>query len=209
MDGRSEATAAAAAPTGAASARARLSTPALVRAAVVDRYDALFPRVHRYIAVRIGSTDAAEDLAADVFVRALRAATSYKDTGRPIEAWIFRIAHNLVVDHLRKRERSANIVPLTGTEQIDSGERTGERLERAQDIALLNQALEHLTEAQRQVIALRFGAGLRSDTVGEMLGKNAGAVRYLQHAAIEKLRKVLANMGMEMPSAVAGEEAAS
>ncbi|MEE8517502.1 MAG: sigma-70 family RNA polymerase sigma factor [Dehalococcoidia bacterium] len=162
-----------------------------VRQAIVLLYESAFERVHRYIALRIGFIHEAEDISSEVFLKALRSAGSYRDTGKPLEAWVFRIAHNLVVDHLRKQSRTGVNVPLDGAETLASVETVHERIERREDAEELHRALKGLTEPQRQVIALRFGAGMSSEEVADVLGKRSGAVRYLQHAAIEKLRKEL------------------
>ena len=162
-----------------------------VRHAIVLLYESAYDRVHRYIALRIGFTHEAEDISSEVFLKALRSASSYRDTGKPLEAWLFRIAHNLVVDHLRRRSRTGVNVPLEGADRLAGAETAHERIERWEDSKELQRALMTLTEAQRQVIALRFGAGMSSEEAGDVLGKRSGAVRYLQHAAIEKLRKEL------------------
>ena len=121
----------------------------------------------------------AEDLASEVFVRALRSSHKYVDTGAPLEAWIFKIAHNIVVDHFRKKSRRGETVELDAA---------GERREELQQ---LHKAMESVTDAQRQVLALRFGAEMTSEEAAEVMGKKPGAVREMQSAAIKKLREVM------------------
>jgi RNA polymerase sigma-70 factor (ECF subfamily) len=158
---------------------------------VAALYETQFERVARYIAVRIGNVSEAEDLASEVFVRALRALDSYKDTGAPMEAWLFRIAHNIVVDHYRKQSRRPVSVPLDEALSLGRSHNLSQRLERHEEIQQLNRAMEQLSEAQRQVLALRFGGEMTSEQVGQVLGKKPGAVREMQSAAIRKLRQVL------------------
>lgn len=162
-----------------------------MRAAISSLYETHFERVARYIFVRIGHADEAEDLASEVFVRALRAAESYVDTGVPLEAWIFRIAHNLVVDHLRKKSRRPASVPLDEVAPVSGKDNPAERVERMQAIAEVREALKSLSESQRQVIALRFASELSSEEAAAVLGKKPGAVREMQSAAIKKLRVLL------------------
>jgi RNA polymerase sigma-70 factor (ECF subfamily) len=161
---------------------------------VAALYETHFERVARYIAVRIGNVSEAEDLASEVFVRALRAVDSYKDTGAPMEAWLFRIAHNIVVDFLRKQSRRPVSVPLDEALSLGRSHNPSARLERLEEIQQLNRAMEQLNEAQRQVLALRFGGEMTSEQVGRVMGKKAGAVREMQSAAIKKLRQVLQRM---------------
>lgn len=161
------------------------------RARLVELYETQFERVARYIAVRIGNIDLAEDLASEVFVLALRSIGSYRDTGIPMEAWLFKIAHNHVIDYFRKRNRRPGSVSLDIAMFVPDIENPGDNLERLEEVQRLHQALSQLTEAQRQVLALRFGGELTSEQVAEILGKKAGAVREMQSAAIRKLRSIL------------------
>jgi RNA polymerase sigma-70 factor (ECF subfamily) len=161
------------------------------RAAVAELYETHFERVARYVAVRIGNMDEAEDLASEVFVRALRSVKDYKETGAPLEAWVFRIAHNLVVDHLRSRSRRPSPVPLDEDAPVASQHNPGEDLESQEEVRQLQQAMAQLTPAQRQVLTLRFSSGMTSEQVAEVMGKKAGAVREMQSAGIKKLRQIL------------------
>jgi RNA polymerase sigma-70 factor (ECF subfamily) len=161
------------------------------QSAVAALYESCSDRVVRYIAARIGDKDQAQELAGDVFLRALLAIDSYEDTGRPLEAWLFRIAHNVTVDHLRKQERRKPAVPLDAAGLIAAEESLSDRLEEREEMEEVRSALLSLTPLQREVIALRFGAGMRSDEIAGVLGKSSGAVRWLQHAAIQRLRKLL------------------
>ena len=74
-------------------------------AALADLFESDYERIARYIAVRIGNTGHAEELAGDVFVRALERIDAFQWRDVPMQAWLFRIAHNLVVDYLRKNSR--------------------------------------------------------------------------------------------------------
>lgn len=161
------------------------------RQAVAQLYETHFARVARYVAVRTGAAAEAEDLASEVFVRALRSVDSYKETGAPMEAWVFKIAHNIVVDHLRKKGRRPAPVALEEAGGLASEDDPAKEVELKGDVEELRAALAHLSEAQRQVLALRFGAGLKSEEAAQALGKNAGAVREMQRAALVKLRALL------------------
>ncbi len=148
-------------------------------------------RVTRYIAVRIGNSAEAEDLASEVFVRALRSVDTYKETGAPLEAWVFRIAHNIVVDHLRKKGRRPGSIPLDDAPPVRFLEDPTERAEQDEELGELKRAMEQLSEGQRQVLALRYGAGLSSEEAAQALGKKPGAVREMQSAAVKKLRSIM------------------
>jgi len=162
------------------------------RAAVAGLYESHFERVARYIAVRIGDIQVAEDLASEVFVKAIRAADSYKETGAPMEAWLFKIAHNLVVDHLRKKQRRPPQIPIEEAEPLTDKSDPNEEVARQLEVAQLHGAIKRLSQAQQQVLALRFGTDMTSEQVGQVIGKTAVAVRVMQVAAIKKLRELLA-----------------
>ena len=161
------------------------------RELVLAAFETTYDQVVRYIALRIGDRDQAEDLASEVFVKALKKADSYKPEGKPIQAWLFRIAHNLLVDHLRKRTRNRPAVSLSDVGDIPIDDDTDERMQQQDELSMLNEAMSGLTEAERQVLSMRFSGEMRAEEIGTALGKSAGAVRWLQHSAVTKLRKRL------------------
>jgi len=152
-------------------------------------YEEYYDKIARYAYLRIGDRAEAEDLAGDVFLRALESLKSYKEHGVPMEAWLFKIAHNLVVDHLRKRQKRKTI-PIDDV-QIESGINPAMVAEKKIEMERVTKAMEQLSQQQRDVLGLRFFSGLTSGEAGQVLNKSDGAVREMQRAAIEKLRKLL------------------
>lgn len=152
-------------------------------------YDEYFDRVAHYIYVRIGDSNEAEDLAGEVFLKALESLKSYKERGIPMQAWLFRIAHNASVDYLRKKGKviSVSIENVT----IMTGEDPAVLAERNIEMEKVREAIRKLTPEQREVVQLRFFGGLSSKEVGAILNKSDGAVREMQRAAVEKLRILL------------------
>ena len=154
-------------------------------------YDEYFDRIARYIYVRIGDRNEAEDLAGEVFLKALESLKSYKERGIPMQAWLFKIAHNQIVDHLRKATKRKT-VPID-TVQIETVENPVATVEKSIEIERVNEAMQKLTPEQREVVRLRFFGDLSSKEVGAIMRKSDGAVREMQRAAIEKLRGLLTN----------------
>jgi RNA polymerase sigma-70 factor (ECF subfamily) len=152
-------------------------------------YEEYFDKIAHYIYVRIGDRNEAEDLAGDVFLKALESLKSYKERGIPMQAWLFRIAHNVSVDHLRKKGKltSVPIEELT----IVNGENPASVAETSMEIERVREAMERLTPQQREVIQLRIFCSLSSKDVGAILHKSDGAVREMQRAAVERLRRLL------------------
>ncbi len=124
-----------------------------------------------------------------VFVRAFESIPSFRWKGVPFSAWLYRIAHNLVVDHIRKQKKRPTVPFEESLAVSDSDPR--QEVERRLDIEQLVSATGRLTEAQREVISLRFAGGLSVAEAARVMGKSEGAVKALQHSAIVTLRKVL------------------
>ena len=157
--------------------------------ALTQLYEEYFDKIYRYIAFKIGSRTEAEDMTQQVFLNAIKSISSFKWKGTPFSAWLFRIAHNQVVDYVRKRSRHAT-VPLA--ESLVSTDDTPELVaEQNLDVERLLSATQRLTKAQREVISLRFPGGLSIAEAAKVMGKSQGAVKALQHSAILALRQVL------------------
>lgn len=157
--------------------------------AFAQLYEEHFDRIYRYLALRIGNEMEAEDLTQQVFLNALQSINSFRWRGVPFSAWLYRIAHNQAVDHLRKKKKRTD-VPLD--ESLVSGDSSPQSaIELKMDTEQLLRAAGRLTEAQRQVIALRFTSELSIAEVARVMGKSQGAVKALQHSAIVALRRTM------------------
>lgn len=157
--------------------------------AFAQLYERYFDKIYRYVVLRIGNKTEAEDVTQQVFLNALQSISSFRWKGVPFSAWLFRIAHNQVVDYLRKKTRQA-------TESLDESlviSKSDPQLvvEQRLDIEQLMLATKQLTKAQQEVIALRFVSELSTAQVAKVMGKSEGAVKALQHSAIVALRKAL------------------
>lgn len=155
-------------------------------------YEHFYDRIFRYVSFKTGDASAAEDITEEVFLRMLKSIGTYKDLGHPFSSWLFRIAHNLVVDHFRKRGRERS-VPLEKVTYIvsESADDMDEYVQTKLMMGEVNRAMDGLTDLQRHVISLRFAAGLSVAETAKVVGRNENAVKALQHAGIKKLRKLL------------------
>ncbi|MBN1690059.1 MAG: sigma-70 family RNA polymerase sigma factor [Dehalococcoidia bacterium] len=159
------------------------------REAFTQIYDLHFDKIYRYIYVKVRSQAEAEDLTQDVFIKAYESIKNYKWRDLPITAWLFRIAHNRVIDHVRKtsKEKKAS---LDEAGAISSGDPV-HMTELNFEIYQLKDALLHLPDAQREVATMRFISELSISEVALSLGKSEGTVKALQFNAIASLRKLL------------------
>lgn len=146
-----------------------------------------YDRIARYIAARVGNRDLAEDLASDVFVRAVESYGSFQQRGLPVQAWLFRIAHNLVVDHYRRASKRKS-VPIDDAERISGPSDPHREVELKLSMERVSQAMRLLNPGQQEVIALRFIGGLSAEEAGGIMGRTSGAVRELQRTALKALR---------------------
>ena len=158
--------------------------------ALTQLYEENFDRIYRYIVLKIGEKTEAEDMTQQVFLNAFKSISSYKYRGTLFSSWLFRIAHNQIVDYLRKKSKRAT-VPLD--ESLTSGNSDPRlEVERNLDIRSLALATKGLTKAQQEVISLRFAGELSIAQAAKIMGKSEGAIKALQHSAIVSLRKALA-----------------
>ena len=159
-------------------------------AALSELYTLYFPRVYRYILARTGNTYDAEDLAEEVFMRVLEAIDRFQWREAPFSAWLFRIAHNAVISQRRKETARGRSSQLSEALAVDS-QGPDELVESRLVLSDIRAAAESLPDAQRQVIALRFAAGLSVAETARSMGKGEGNVKVIQHKAIVKLREMM------------------
>jgi RNA polymerase sigma-70 factor (ECF subfamily) len=151
-------------------------------------YAASYVKLYRYCYARTGDSSTAADLASRVFLEALEGIDRFSYRGRPLLAWLYRIARNVVADHLKRRRREAQAVEREADrrEPHDPGPST-----RIADELTLRSAMEQLTEDQRQVVALRFFAQFTTPEIAEALGRSERAVYSLEVRALAALRRLL------------------
>ena len=154
-------------------------------------YTFYFPRVYRYVSGRVRSTQDAEDVTEEVFLRMVANLKRFEWRGLPFGAWVFRIARNEVISHARRQRRRG--VPAQLSETLpDSSQDHVAAYELQATIEVVREASTKLPPAQRDVIALRFGAGLSVAETALALNKTQNNVKVLQHKAIARLQGMVA-----------------
>jgi RNA polymerase sigma-70 factor (ECF subfamily) len=157
--------------------------------AFAELYRRYQPKIYRYVAFRVSSASVAEDLTSEVFVRLVERIDDFHYRGRPLLAWLYTIARNLITDHYR-REGRAQSYPLDDSLVADTPD-PAQRAHYAVEKSRLTDAIADLTEDQRQVLLLKFFEGMDNPTVAKVLGKTVGAVKSLQHRGLAALARVL------------------
>ena len=160
------------------------------RAALEELYLLHFDRIYSYLHMSVGNRHDAEDLTNQTFVKMLESIQRFEWRKVPISAWLFRIAHNLAMDHFRasRRWQPEEEVP----EPRDSAERSAED-EALQAIGRRSMLamIEDLSPDQQQVLTLKFGFNFGNAEVATILGKTEGAIKSLQHRALATLQRRL------------------
>jgi RNA polymerase sigma-70 factor, ECF subfamily len=166
--------------------------------AIGQLYEQHAVRVYQYFLKRVdGRAQQAEDLTSEVFVRALEGLEGYQSRGLPFSAWLFRIARNLLVDHIRSQPRD----PLLTLETcLDLPTPLAERaLDQVADRCDLVRAFRRLTREQREVLTLRFIQGWSIAETSARLGKTEEAIKKLQARGLVTLQRTLLGPGATSP----------
>ncbi len=176
---------------------AELDEGQLVERAKVDAeafgelYQRYVSRIYNYVYYRTGNHHDAEDLVARVFQRALQHIPNYVDRGVPFSAWLYRIAHNLVVNWHRDRGRrkflSIDDLALS-TLRSQAPEQAAERREERD---MLLDAIRRLPDDRQQLLILKFVEKLSNAEIGEIMGRSEGAIKSLYHRTLVALRSEL------------------
>ena len=152
-------------------------------------FDVYYGPVYRYVASRVGRPSDAEDLAQLVFVKALESLPRYEQRGVPFGGWLFSLARNVVIDHVRTRREHVTLEVIVEKSTDERG--PDELAVLRQEMDSIAHALRRLTPDQREAVELRFFAGLSAKDAAEAMGRQEGTVRGLQFRAIAALRREL------------------
>jgi RNA polymerase sigma-70 factor (ECF subfamily) len=158
------------------------------RQALEELYLLHFDRIYSYLHMSVGNRHDAEDITTQVFLKMLESIGKFRWQSAPFSAWLFRIAHNLAMDHFRSRRR--------WQPEEDVPEQPGEEEPSAEAMAMQSigrqsmlELIEDLSPEQQQVLTLKFVFNFPNGDVATILGKTEGAIKSLQHRALVSLQK--------------------
>jgi RNA polymerase sigma-70 factor, ECF subfamily len=161
------------------------------RAALEELYLIHFDRIYSYLHMSVGNKHDAEDLTTQTFLKMLESIKRFRWQSAPFSAWLFRIAHNLAMDHFRARRRwqlEEDVPEPPGSEEPSA------ELEAMQSIGRqsMMELIEKLSPEQQQVLTLKFVFNFANADVATILEKTEGAIKSLQHRALASLQKQIA-----------------
>jgi RNA polymerase sigma-70 factor (ECF subfamily) len=161
------------------------------RDALEELYLLHFDRIYSYLHLTVGNRQDAEDLTTQTFVKMLESIKRFRWQSAPFSAWLFRIAHNLAIDHFRasKRWQPEEEVPEpAGSEEASAEEQALQSIGRSSMLELI----ESLSIDQQQVLTLKFVFNFSNNDAATILDKTEGAVKSLQHRALASLHRQFA-----------------
>jgi RNA polymerase sigma-70 factor, ECF subfamily len=150
-------------------------------------YELYIDRIGRYVYYKVGVREEAEDLTEQVFLKAWESIQGFRGEPAAFPVWIFRLAHNLVIDYHRTHRQTTELHEFIEDAHPLPEDVVGARL----DNEMLQAAIAKLTDEQQQVVILRFIHGLPHAQVAGIMGKNEVAVRGIQYRAIVALQRIL------------------
>jgi|SRR5215211_2313659 len=162
------------------------------RDALEELYLIHFDRIYGYLHMTVGNRHDAEDLTTQTFLKMLESIGRFQYRSAPFSAWLFRIAHNLAMDHFRATRRiqlEEEVPEPPGDAEVSAEVEAFQAIGRASMLDMI----EELSPEQRQVLTLKFVFDFSNVDVATILGKTEGAVKSLQHRALVALQKRLAS----------------
>jgi RNA polymerase sigma-70 factor (ECF subfamily) len=158
-------------------------------------YEIFAEPIFRYIFLRVGSREEAEDLTSKVFLKVFRRIKTYRESEVPFSAWIFRIAHNELVDYFRMKKPLFQSLDEVYDEPVSSYYEPEVKLLEEELQRRIVQALMQLTPEQREVVVLRYLEGFSIKEIGEVVGKGESAVRSMLSRALRRLNRIFLKKG--------------
>ena len=158
------------------------------RDALEELYLTHFDRIYSYLHMSVGNRHDAEDLTTQTFLKMLESIGKFRFQAAPFSAWLFRIAHNLAMDHFRAGRRwqpEEEVPEPPGQEELSAEDEAMQSIGRASMLELIDE----LSHEQQQVLTLKFVFNFGNAEVATILGKTDGAVKSLQHRALVSLQK--------------------
>lgn len=153
-------------------------------------YDHYQPKIYRFVLIKVSQREEAEDLTHQVFLNAWQNIKSYKNLGFPFGSWLYQIARNEVIDFYRTRKKSARIEEID-PEALSFDALNQQSAETSMALQKVRTSMLKLKPEQQDVIIMRFVEDLSLKETAAAMGKTEGAIKLLQHRAIDKLKELL------------------
>lgn len=155
-------------------------------------YDFYAPKIFRFVFLKIGNRENAEDLTSETFMRFWIYIQKEKITKDSAESIIYRISRNLIIDFYRKKEvATTEIDEIIANKIFDENQDFIEKMINKEEIREMMEAIKELKDEYQEVIILKFVEELEIEEIAEITGKSKGSVRVISHRALKSLEKIL------------------
>lgn len=149
------------------------------------------PQIYRFVVIKVGRREDAEDLTHLVFLSAWKNIGSYKDVGNPFSSWLYQIARNLIIDHYRTKKIEVDLEEAEESGSLGQSPSGETEAEHSLTMDRVMESVRTLPSLHQDVIIMRFVEELTVKEVSAALGKSESAVKVLQHRAMQKLKNLL------------------
>jgi RNA polymerase sigma-70 factor (ECF subfamily) len=153
-------------------------------------YGHYHPAIYRFVAAKVSFRHEAEDITHEVFLKAWKSLPSYKEKGFPFSSWLYRIARNRVIDHYRTKKNDSDIENVSD-EFVKIVDDIEESIDHLIDFERVREKLSQLSSDQQDVLILKFVEDMEIAEIASILKKKEGAIRIIQHRALNKLKQLL------------------
>lgn len=158
--------------------------------ALGELYDALLSRVYRFVYFRVSRREDAEDITEAIFVKIFENIGTYDERGLPFEAWVFRIARNMVIDFYRTHQ-TVTVTLENAFDVPDTGKSPEEHTEITLQMEYVKTALQALPDSYREIIILKYIEEYENEEISQILEKPVDQIRVLQSRALQKLKTLV------------------
>lgn len=158
-------------------------------------YDNHIEPIYRFVYLKVGQKADAEDIAQQVFINAWQNINHYEPRGFPFSSWLYKIAHNTVIDYYRTRKNYSDIdIETIAETSLDAPiSRMADQIDQQLDLIEIKRAIKMLPAEYQTVVIMKFVEDLPNKEIAKILGKTEGALRVVQHRALKQLKKQLSN----------------
>lgn len=153
-------------------------------------YDYYQPKIYRFVLIKVGRREDAEDLTHQVFLSAWQNISNYKSLGFPFGSWLYQIARNSIADYFRSRKQETSLENVN-PEYFVSAAAAHFGMEEKMELEQVMLAIQKLKPEYQDIVIMRFVEDISIKEAAAALQKSEGAVKLLQHRAINELKKIL------------------
>ena len=151
-------------------------------------YDQYLPAIYRFILFKTGDKAATEDLSHQVFLNAWQNIEDYQSRGFPFSSWLYRIAHNAIVDYFRTEKKNLSLEII---KEIPVSVNLENKIDQVSELNLIKEALKELPSEQQTILIMKFVEDFTNKEIAAVLGKSEVAVRVSQYRSLKNIKKVI------------------